>query len=384
MTHPATQGVSQLQRTLSQQAMELGFDAVHFARPDAMTDAPARLRTFLEKGYHGDMSWLQRHEKRRQSPLNLWPEVKSIVMLGMNYGPENNPMEKLSQKNNGNISVYACGADYHDLIKKRLKRLGRWLLEQETARGQQIKVFVDTAPVMEKPLAAVSGMGWQGKHTNLVSRKFGSWLFIGSIFTTIDFTPTPSEQDHCGSCTACMNACPTDAFPAPYQLDARKCISYLTIEAQEQIPLKFREKMGNRIYGCDDCLAVCPWNKFAKRTNESKLLARKQMIAPELTKLVRLDDTRFRELFSGSPVKRAGRDRFVRNVLVAMGNAGEPTYIPFIEERLADEAPLVRAMAVWALGCYLVPKVMKARVRGALMTEKNQMVRAEWERVLDA
>ena len=374
---------AELQRALKEKALALGFDAIQFTLPDSIPEAPARLRAFLEKNYHGDMGWLQAHEARRHSPENLWPEVKSVIMLGMNYGPQVNPIKKLETKQAGNISVYACGSDYHELIKKRLKQLGRWLLEQEAGQGQEIKVFVDTAPVMEKPLAAAAGMGWQGKHTNLVSRDFGSWLFLGSIFTTLEFTPDQPEQDHCGSCQACLDVCPTHAFPAPYQLDARKCISYLTIEARDQIPLIFREKMGNRIYGCDDCLAVCPWNKYAHAAKEAKLQAREELMSPSLADLVQLEDDGFRSLFSKSPVKRTGRARFVRNVLVAMGNAGQQSYVPLIKQRLEDSEPLVRGMAVWALGRYEDKDEMRKRGRAALKTEDDPSVQLEWERFLD-
>lgn len=383
MPLPGQDDLSRLQTSFREQAAELGFDAVRFTHADAIPDAPAKLRSFLEKGYHGDMSWLLEHEQRRRSPADLWPEVKSVVMLGMNYGPEVDPMTKLTHRDSGNISVYACGTDYHEVIKKRLKQLGRWLLAQDDAMDDQIKVFVDTAPVMEKPLAAAAGLGWQGKHTNLVSREFGSWLFLGSIFTTLAFEPDAPEQDHCGSCRACLNACPTQAFPAPYQLDARKCISYLTIEAKEQIPLAYREKMGNRIYGCDDCLAVCPWNKYAQSTREAKFQARRDLSSPDLRDLAALDDGAFRTLFTKSPVKRTGRGRFIRNVVVAMGNANNPDYIHPIETLLDDPEPLVRGMAVWALGRYLQPSEMLARANAALRTETDAGVRTEWRRFVD-
>ncbi|MGC6475512.1 MAG: tRNA epoxyqueuosine(34) reductase QueG [Parvibaculales bacterium] len=374
---------------LQNEAAKLGFDSVHFVRPDAIPEAGARLTEFLTKGYHGDMEWLETHAERRQSPLHLWPEVKSIIILGMNYAPpddpQDNPLQKCQAVHQGNISVYASGDDYHDVIKKRLKQLGRWLLSEQA--GEEIKVFVDTAPLMEKPLAQAAGMGWQGKHTNLVSREFGSWLFIGSIFTTLNLAPDTPETDHCGSCSACLDICPTDAFPAPYQLDARKCISYLTIEAKQQVPRGLRRQMGNRIYGCDDCLAVCPWNKYARRTQETKLQLRDNLRQPALSDLVQLDDAAFRALFSKSPVKRIGRDRFIRNVLIAIGNAaqsGEIDYLPLIKERLEDSSPLVRGMAVWALSHYVDHQTFKKIAQVQLADEADPDVRLEWEHCLDA
>lgn len=365
-----------------------GFDAVGFVRPEAVPEAAARLREFLSAGRHGDMAWMETHETRRGSPLNLWPEVKTVIMLGMNYGPETDPLKALEAREKGVISVYARGRDYHDVIKRKLKKLARILLDKT---GGEVKVFVDTAPVMEKPLAQAAGLGWQGKHTNLVSRSFGSWLFLGSIFTTSDLPKDAPETDHCGSCSACMDVCPTDAFPAPYKLDARRCISYLTIEARTQIPPAFRPQMGNRIYGCDDCLAVCPWNKYAAAGREAKLQARDELNAPDLLSLVELDDAGFRSLFRASPVKRTGRDRFVRNVLVAIGNAGadekrplsgrrRPAHLEAVEKRLLDLSPLVRGMAVWALGRFLPAGEMKSRAASALSgPEADADVREEWE-----
>jgi epoxyqueuosine reductase len=324
-----------------------GFAAVGVTRPDAIPLAVERLRQFLAAGAHGDMDWMAANAGRRADPQVLWPQVLSIVMLGLNYGPDDDPLAILKDRTRGGISVYARGDDYHELIKLRLKALGRWLIDNA---GGEIKVFVDTAPLMEKPLAAAAGFGWQGKHTNLVSRQFGSWLFLGAILTTVDLAPDTAETDHCGNCRACLDICPTAAFPAPYRLDARRCISYLTIEHKGPIPREFRQLMGNRIYGCDDCLAVCPWNKFAVAGREAKLAAREMLRAPRLADLVRLDDAAFRALFTKSPVKRVGRARFVRNVLIAVGNSGDVSLTSEAERLLDDESPLVRGAAVWALG----------------------------------
>jgi epoxyqueuosine reductase len=302
------------------------------------------------------MAWMAETVERRADPATLWPEARSVIMLGLNYGPDENPLDGLADRSAGLLSVYARGDDYHDLIKARLKAVGRWLAEET---GCALKVFVDTAPVMEKPLAAAAGLGWQGRHTNLVSREFGSWLFLGSIMTTLELVPDTPERDRCGSCRACLDACPTAAFPAPYRLDARRCLSYLTIENKGPIPREFRKAMGNRIYGCDDCLAVCPWNKFAREGQEMKLAARDQLRRPGLAELVRLDDAAFRALFTKSPVKRIGRDRFIRNVLIAIGNSGEPDLAAEAERLTADPSPLVRGAAVWALG-QLAPERLAA------------------------
>jgi epoxyqueuosine reductase len=306
----------------------------------------ARLDQFLTEGAHGDMAWMETTAERRGDPRRLWPEVRSIIMLGLNYGPGEDPLAPLAQHDRGVISVYAQGDDYHDVIKPRLQSIARWLI---SAAGGDVKVFVDTAAVMEKPLAAAAGLGWQGKHTNLVSRQHGSWMFLGAIFTTLDLAPDAPEQDHCGSCRACLDVCPTAAFPAPYRLNARRCISYLTIEHKGPIPRDLRPLMGNRIYGCDDCLAVCPWNKFAQQGREAKLAARQVLKAPSLADLARLDDADFRMLFAKSPVKRIGRDRFVRNVLIAIGNSGHSSLAATAEHLLRDFSPLVRGAAVWAL-----------------------------------
>ena len=317
------------------------------ARPDAIPLAPKRLRQFLDSGAHGDMEWMAANAERRGDPRALWPKVRSVVMLGFNYGPDGDPLAILKDRARGGISVYARGDDYHEVIKPRLKALGRWLIERA---GGDVKVFVDTAAVMEKPLAEAAGIGWQGKHTNLVSREFGSWLFLGAIFTTLDLPPDVPEHDNCGSCHACLDICPTAAFPAPYRLDARRCISYLTIEHKGPIPRELRPLMGNRIYGCDDCLAVCPWNKFAQAGREMKFHARDVLRAPLLAELARLDDAAFRALFSKSAVKRIGRARFLRNVLIAIGNSGDRALADEAERLLEDSAPLVRGAAIWALG----------------------------------
>jgi epoxyqueuosine reductase len=335
-----------LRRLVVRAAAECGFDAVAVTTPDAIPQAPERLAAFVREGFHGTMDWMAETLQRRGDPRVLWPEVRSIIMLAMNYGPDGDPLEGVRRTDCGNISVYARNRDYHDVIKGRLKTVAQKLA---AASGQEVKVFVDTAPVMEKPLAEAAGLGWQGKHTNLVSRTLGSWLFLGSIFTAAELDADAPETDHCGSCRACLDSCPTDAFPAPYRLDARRCISYLTIENKGPIPREFREKIGNRIYGCDDCLAACPWNKFARAASEAKLAARNDLRAPPLDDLLRLDDAGFRSLFSGSPVKRIGRDRFVRNVLIAAGNSGRPELGPACLALLDDPAPLVRGAAVWAL-----------------------------------
>jgi epoxyqueuosine reductase len=317
------------------------------ARPDAIPLAPERLRQFLDSGAHGDMEWMAANAERRADPRTLWPEVRSVIMVGLNYGPEGDPLAILKDRARGGISAYAQGDDYHEVIKPRLKALGRWLIEQA---GGDVKVFVDTAAVMEKPLAEAAGIGWQGKHTNLVSRELGSWLFLGAIFTTLDLPPDVPEHDHCGSCHSCLDVCPTAAFPAPYRLDARRCISYLTIEHKGPIPRELRPLMGNRIYGCDDCLAACPWNKFAQAGREMKFQVRDVLRAPLLAELARLDDAAFRALFSKSAVKRIGRARFLRNVLIAIGNSGDGALADEAERLLEDSAPLIRGAAIWALG----------------------------------
>ena len=318
--------------------------------PDAIPEAPERLRAFIAAGCAGDMDWLAVAESRRADPRVLWPEVRSIVMLGMNYGPATDPLENLQDRGLANLSVYARNRDYHDVIKGKLKEIAGWLAASARRQGGTgaSKVFVDTAPVMEKPLAEAAGLGWQGKHTNLVSRTHGSWLFLGSIFTTGALPPDPREADHCGSCRACLDICPTAAFPAPYRLDPRRCISYLTIEHKGTIPEEFRRAIGNRIYGCDDCLAVCPWNKWAQASQEAKLQARADLVAPRIAEWLVLNAAGFRTLFAGNPVKRLGWERFMRNLLIAAGNSGDLTLLPAIRCHL-DGPPLVRDMAEWAL-----------------------------------
>lgn len=328
-------------------ALALGFDAVGFAPARYAEGTRERLCDFLEAGRHGDMGWMEANADRRGDPAVLWPEARSVIMLGANYGPDADPRALQAQPERGAISAYARNRDYHDVLKKRLRQLAGWLHQ---ASGQEVKLFVDTAPVMEKPLAQAAGLGWQGKHTNLVSRDFGSWLFLAEIFTALELEPDEREGDHCGQCRACLDACPTAAFPAPYQIDARRCISYLTIEHKGQIPEELRPLIGNRIYGCDDCLAACPWNKFARVTGEPAFRGRPELDGPALADLAGLDDAGFRSLFSGSPVKRIGRDRFVRNVLVAIGNSGKPELLPVAAGLLDDGSELVREMAAWAAG----------------------------------
>ncbi|GGA57851.1 epoxyqueuosine reductase [Nitratireductor aestuarii] len=335
-----------LRAFIEREAHAVGFDAVGFTTPDAVPHTAGRLAEFVALGRHGTMEWMAETAERRGTPKGLWPEVRSIIMLGMNYGPDRDPLELLEQKDRAAISVYARHRDYHDIIKGKLKQVASKIASRA---GADVKVFVDTAPVMEKPLAAAAGLGWQGKHTNLVSREFGSWLFLGAIFTTAELDPDLPVRDYCGSCRACQDICPTNAFPAPYQIDARRCISYLTIEHKGPIDHELRPLMGNRIYGCDDCLAICPWNKFAQATAEMKLKARDNLQAPELSEFLTFDDPTFRTFFSASPVKRIGRDRFVRNVLIAVGNSGMRSFIPACRELVHDESPIVRGMAVWAL-----------------------------------
>jgi epoxyqueuosine reductase len=353
-------------------ARQHGFDVVGVTRPDAIPLAKSRLARFLADGAHGDMTWME--GERRGDPRALWPAVRSVVMLGLNYGDGGDPLAILERRDRGAISVYAQGDDYHDIIKPRLKAIARWL---GTQAGGDVKVFVDTAPLMEKPLAAAAGVGWQGKHTNLLSRQYGSWPFLGAILTTLELPPDEAEADHCGSCRACLDVCPTAAFPEPYRLDARRCISYLTIEHKGPIARELRPLMGNRIYGCDDCLAVCPWNKFAQAGREVKFAARAELQAPRLADLARLDDAAFRKLFAKSPVKRTGRDRFIRNVLIAIGNSGDVTLAPEAERLLDDPSPLVRGAAVWALG-RLAPARLKAIESEHRARETDDLVLEEW------
>jgi epoxyqueuosine reductase len=369
------ESAGELKAALTREARALGFDGIGVTRPDALGEAAQHFREFLETGSYGDMDWLARAPERRTDPRALWSDVTSVIMLGVNYGSHEDPLEILQARTRGAISVYAQGDDYHDVIKKRLKTLARWLVEMAPS---EVKVFVDTAAVMEKPLAHAAGLGWQGKHTNLVSRSFGSWLFLGAIFTTLELPVDDAESDHCGSCQACLDICPTAAFPAPYKLDARRCISYLTIENRGPIPPEFRKAMGNRIYGCDDCLAVCPWNKFAQAGREAKLAARDDLRAPELAELARLDDAAFRARFAKSPVKRTGRDRFVRNVLIAIGNSGDAALAREAEALLADASPLVRGAAVWALSQLIDGERFDAHASRAMVGEQDASVRAEW------
>ncbi len=345
-TSELTAEPARLRALVDREARLAGFDQVGVTSPDATPLAAQRLADFLADGLHGSMAWLAETAARRGDPRTLWPAVRSIVVLAMNYGPDHDPLDISTKPDRAAISVYAQNRDYHDIVKGRLKAVAGKLAAQS---GCEVKVFVDTAPVMEKPLAQAAGLGWQGKHTNLVSRGHGSWLFLGTIFTAALLEPDAADIDHCGSCRACLDVCPTDAFPAPYRIDARRCISYLTIENRGPIPREFRAAIGNRVYGCDDCLAVCPWNKFAQRASEAKLQARGDLREPSLSMLLGLDDAAFRTLFSGSPVKRIGRDRFLRNVLVAAGNSSDASLAPPCERLLDDASPLVRGMAVWAL-----------------------------------
>ena len=347
------EGKSGLRDRLEAKARELGFAAVGVARADAAPKTAERLRQWLASGAHGEMLWMEEKADRRESPAALWPEVRSVISLGMSYAPAVDPRALAERPDIGRISVYAQGADYHDVVKRALKALARWLVEEA---GCELKVFVDTAPVMEKPLAEAAGIGWQGKHTNLVNRRDGSWLFLGAIYTTLaldeDFPGAPApHRVHCGSCTACLDACPTDAFPAPFRLDARRCISYLTIEHKGPIPVEFRDKIGNRIYGCDDCLSACPWNRFADTARRNQaFLPRAELVAPELSDLLALDDAGFRKVFAGSPIKRIGRGRMVRNAAIAAGNSGRAELVPVLERLIADEDPVVAEAAQWALG----------------------------------
>jgi epoxyqueuosine reductase len=367
--------VSAARARIRDRALSLGFDAVGYADPGTIAEAGANLAAFLAAGYHGDMAWLADTRQRRADPNVLWPEARTAVVVAVNYGPDQDPLAVLGQPERGAISVYARNRDYHRLIKGRLKELAGWMAAR---LGGEVKVFVDTAPVMEKPLARAAGLGWQGKHTNLVSRQFGSWLFLGAVFTTLVLTPDRPTPDHCGRCHQCLDICPTGAFPAPYRLDARRCISYLTIEHKGHIPAALRTAIGNRIFGCDDCLAVCPWNKFARATAEPRLAARDDLVGPRLAKLAALDEPGFRSLFAGSPVKRIGRDRFVRNVLIAIGNSGRADLAESARQRLDDRSPLVRAMAAWALRRLLDGEAFAALGTDRRDQERDPIVRAEW------
>ena len=367
---------TELKTALAREAHALGFDCVGITAPGTIEGAGKHFLEFIASGGHGDMDWLAAQPERRIDPRGLWSDVRSVIMLGVNYGPDQDPLAILEQRTRAAISVYAQGDDYHDLIKKRLKALARWLV---ATAPSDVKVFVDTAAVMEKPLAQTAGLGWQGKHTNLVSREFGSWLFLGAIYTTLELPRDDAEIDHCGSCRACLDICPTSAFPAPYKLDARRCISYLTIENKGPIPREFRKSIGNRIYGCDDCLAACPWNKFAQEGREVKLAARDELRSPGLAELARLEDAAFRALFTKSPVKRIGRDRFLRNVLIAIGNSGEVALADEARRLLDDASPLVRGAAVWALAQLVSREELAALRANAITNEHDGNVREEWE-----
>ncbi len=368
-----------MREALAARAKEAGFDDIGIARADARPDLPEKLGQWLQLGRHGQMGWMEETAPRRADPLTLWPEAKSVIMLAMNYGPESDPLGLLERRDRAAISVYARNRDYHDLVKKRLKQVARWLAEKS---GAEVKVFVDTAPVMEKPFAEAAGLGWQGKHTNLVSRKLGSWFFLGAIFTSLSFDSDERHEDRCGECRRCLDICPTKAFPAPYELDARRCISYLTIEHKGHIPREFRKPMGNRIYGCDDCLAVCPWNKFASKASEDAFHSRDELEAPLLAEMAQFDDAAFRTFFSGSPIKRIGRDRFLRNVLIAIGNSGEAG-LRDVTRRLAEDAsPLVRVAAIWALGELGIDDELRAHAQHSLEAETDDAVCEEWRYLL--
>jgi len=362
-----------LKERILEEAKALGFDAVRFTSAGAVKGAGESLERFLAEGRHGEMAWLKKTAERRKAPRALWPEAKSVILLGLNYARNGDPLAVLKERSRGAISIYAQGADYHDVLKAKLKPLAAHV---KALTKNEVKIFVDTAPVMEKPLAARAGLGWQGKHTNLVSREFGSWLFIGSIFTTAKIAPDAPEEDHCGACRRCLDVCPTHALTAPYRIDARACISYLTIEHKGHIAPRFRAAMGNRIFGCDDCLAVCPWNKFASMGRDAKLSVRAESDNPPLAELLVLDDAAFRARFRGTPIKRTGRDRFLRNVLIASGNSGDPSLVPLVEARLHDGSPLVRAMAVWALA-RLSPRRFHT-LRAAYADDPDPAVRSEW------
>ncbi len=374
---PSGDGIhADLKAFVRQEARRAGFDAVRVTHPGAIGAAGARLTAFLEAGRHGDMHWMAVSAPRRRDPRSLWPEVRSIIMLGSSYAPGRDPLEALREKSAGTISVYAHGMDYHDILKSRMKRLAASL---EGAGAGEVKVFVDTAPLMEKPLAAAAGIGWQGKHTNLVSREHGSWLFLGALLTTAELPADEPERDHCGRCRRCLDVCPTRAFPAPYQLDARRCIAYLTIEHKGHIAPEFRRPIGNRVFGCDDCLAVCPWNKFAQAAREGRSSAGTNTDAPPLAELLTFDDAAFRTRYAGTPVKRTGRDRFIRNVLIAAGNSGDRCLRTPVEALIADGSPLVRAMAVWALRRLLPDENLVAARSAHLAWETDPDVRSEWQ-----
>ena len=364
-----------LETELKANARALGFDAARIASASEAWEAGARLAEFVGAGRHGDMDWLKQTLERRRHPRAMWAEARSALVVAMNYGPRHDPLSGLERREEGLISAYAQNLDYHDVMKKRLKAFAG---EFARSRRANVKVFVDTAPLMEKPLAQRSGMGWQGKHTNLVSREFGSWLLLGVMLTDAALQPDQEETDACGSCRACLDICPTSAFLGPYQLDARRCLSYLSIEHPGPIPREFRKAMGNRIYGCDDCLAVCPWNKFASTARDAAFHPRPELVSPLLCELARLDDLGFRDIFSGSPIKRIGRDRFIRNVMIAIGNSGATGLLSACKDRITDASPLVRGAAVWALGA-LSPETFEIERRRRRATETDPDVCEEWD-----
>jgi epoxyqueuosine reductase len=370
---------AKLSTAIRAHALAQGFDACRFTNASLPELTGMRLEEAVMQGRHGTMEWMAQTLPRRRDPRAMWPQARSVIVLGMNYGPDHNPLEILAQRSSGAISVYAQNRDYHDVIKGRLKHVAQAVA---SLTGAQVKVFVDTAPLMEKPLAAQAGIGWQGKHTNLVSRDFGSWLFLGLILSEAHLPAGEPMEDHCGNCRACLDVCPTNAFPAPYQLDARRCISYLTIEHKGPVPHEFRAAIGNRIYGCDDCLAVCPWNKFASTAREAKLQARADLIAPALAQLAALDDAAFRAHFSGSPVKRIGRNRFIRNVLIAIGNSADPMLLESASPHLRDPDPLVRGAAVWALS-RLAAREELLSMQASLPPETDGGVAWEWHLALE-
>ncbi|WP_375598804.1 tRNA epoxyqueuosine(34) reductase QueG [Devosia sp. Naph2] len=374
----AQAGTEMLVTELKTRAQALGFDAFGIASADARPDLPEKLHTALAQGWHADMDWMAETEERRGDPRRLWDQARSVILLGVNYGPEIDPMDLLKDKSVGNISAYARNRDYHDIIKGRLKELAGLLARRA---GADVKVFVDTAPLMEKPLAEAAGLGWQGKHSVLVSRTFGSWLFLGAILTDMELPTDQPHAESCGSCTRCLDICPTNAFPAPFRLDARKCLAYYSVEHKGPIPREFRRPMGNRIYGCDDCLAVCPWNKFASISREAKLRSRPEFERPALAELVQLDDTGFRVLFAGSPVKRIGHARFLRNALICIGNSDDLGLLPLVEARLGDPSPLVRGAAIWALRRLDAERAESLRL-DRLAQESDSDVRTEWDGVV--
>jgi epoxyqueuosine reductase len=365
-----------LKQLVLDEARAAGFVTARVTTPAAIGAVVAdRLAEFLREGRHGDMAWMATTAERRRHPLGMWAGTRSIVMLGLNYAPEGDPLAVLAERARAAISCYAQGRDYHDVVKAGLERVAGVLARES---GAEVKVFVDTAPLMEKPIAEAAGLGWIGKHTNLVSREYGSWLFLGAILTSAELEPDAPEVDHCGSCRRCLDICPTDAFPAPYQLDARRCIAYLTIEHKGHIAPEFRKAIGNRVFGCDDCLAVCPWNKFAAAARDMRLEAREELRSPPLTELLALDDAAFRKRFAGTPVKRTGRDRVLRNALIAAGNSGDESLVPAVQRLLEDASPLVRAMAVWAFSQLAESATWaSARSRNA-SRETDPAVRAEW------